>query len=136
MIRTGRGQQRQPQCLTAGAWWPRAQYCLYRPRPGENATADTPVCPNIAQVARQHAEWLTSAGFDYVLVDFSNWPTTDGNCQPDCGPIGTTTVPSNDVEVLRPLEVLAEEWLALRAQVGVDVKVIITLPCIFCRENH
>ena len=70
----------------------------------------------MAKVARQHAEWLTSAGFDYVLVDLSNWPTTDGNCQPDCGPIGTTTVPSNDVEVLRPLEVLAEEWLALRAQ--------------------
>jgi hypothetical protein len=91
-------------------------YCLYRPRPGENVTAETPHCPNIPEVAAQHAQWLTAAGFDYVLVDFSNWPTTDGNCQPDCGPIGTTTVPSNDVEVLRPLEVLAEEWLALRAR--------------------
>eukprot|EP01043_Picozoa_sp_COSAG02_P062775 COSAG02_NODE_8745_length_2457_cov_1.449109_2_plen_430_part_00 len=91
-------------------------YCLYRPRPGENVTSNTPHCPNIRQVAKQHALWLTTAGFDYVLVDFSNWPTTDGNCQPDCGPIGTTAVPSNDVEVLRPLEVLAEEWIALRAQ--------------------
>ena len=28
-------------------------YCLYRPRPGENVTAETPVCPNIEEVARQ-----------------------------------------------------------------------------------
>ena len=33
-------------------------YCLYRPRPGENATANSPKCPNITGVARQHAEWL------------------------------------------------------------------------------
>ena len=88
-------------------------YCLYRPRPGENATKDTPVCPNIEEVARQHAKWLTDAGFDYVLVDFSNWPVV--------GRMGQTTVShnpneSNDVQVLRPLEVLAEEWLKLRAQ--------------------
>lgn len=28
-------------------------YCLYRPRPGENVTADTVVCENITGVARQ-----------------------------------------------------------------------------------
>ena len=30
-------------------------YCLYRPRPGENISADTVVCENITGVARQHA---------------------------------------------------------------------------------
>ena len=28
-------------------------YCLYRPRPGENVTADTIQCPNITSVATQ-----------------------------------------------------------------------------------
>jgi hypothetical protein len=85
-------------------------YCLYRPRPGENVTADTLSCPNITGVAKQHALWLTTAGFDYVAVDITNWPLT--------GPIGkSTTAFSTDVQILRPLEVLAEEWLALRSQV-------------------
>ena len=83
-------------------------YCLYRPRPGENITADTITCPNISAVAKQHAEWLTDAGYDYVAIDITNWPVT--------GWIGSsTTVPNNDITILRPLEVLAEEWLALRA---------------------
>jgi hypothetical protein len=83
-------------------------YCLYRPRPGENVSAATVTCPNISGVARQHAAWLTGAGFDYVAVDITNWPIT--------GLIGrSTTQPSTDMTILRPLEVLAEEWLALRA---------------------
>ena len=53
-----------------------ASDCLYRPRPGENVTADSVVCDNITGVARQHAEWLTTAGFDYVSVDITNWPLT------------------------------------------------------------
>ena len=53
-----------------------ASDCLYRPRPGENVTADSVVCDIITGVARQHAEWLTTAGFDYVSVDITNWPLT------------------------------------------------------------
>ena len=53
-----------------------ASDCLYRPRPGENVTADSVACDNITGVARQHAEWLTTAGFDYVSVDITNWPLT------------------------------------------------------------
>ena len=69
----------------------------YRPRAGENVTADTVACPNITGVARQHAAWLTEAGFDYVAVDVTNWPLT--------GNIGaSTTTPSTDMTVIRPLE--------------------------------
>ena len=53
-----------------------ASDCLYRPRPGENVTADSVACDNITGVARQHAQWLTTAGFDYVSVDITNWPLT------------------------------------------------------------
>ena len=99
-------------------------YCLYRPRPGENVTADTPVCPNITGVATQHAKWLTAAGFDYVAVDITNWPLT--------GPIGqSTTKDSTDMTILRPLEVLAEEWLALRAQ-GIKTPSIAAWPNLMC----
>lgn len=80
----------------------------YRPRPGENVTANTITCPNISAVTKQHAEWLTEAGYDYVAVDITNWPVT--------GWIGSSTsIPNNDITIMRPLEVLAEEWLALRA---------------------
>lgn len=97
-------------------------YCLYRPRPGENTTANTPVCPNISAVARQHAEWLTTAGFDYIAVDITNWPVT--------GVIGTATI-GVDMTILRPLEVLAEEWLALRA-LGVQTPAIAVWPQVRC----
>ena len=62
-----------------------------------------------------------------MLVDFSNWPIV--------GRMGQTTVShtpneSNDVQVLRPLEVLAEEWLKLRAQ-GVPTPSIAVWPQAF-----
>ena len=99
-------------------------YCLYRPRPGENVTADTISCPNITGVATQHAKWLTDAGFDYVAVDISNWPVT--------GFIGaSTTVPNTDITILRPLEVLAEEWLKLRKQ-GIKTPSIAAWPTTDC----
>ena len=73
-------------------------YCLYRPVEGENVTKDTPVCPNITHVATQHAAWLVEAGFDYVVIDISNWPVT--------GWIGqSTTVLNNEMVILRPLQV-------------------------------
>ncbi len=99
-------------------------YCLYRPRPGENVTADTVSCPNITGVAKQHALWLTAAGFDYVGIDITNWPLT--------GPIGqSTTTPSTDMAILRPLEVLAEEWLALRRE-GIHTPSIAAWPTTAC----
>ena len=99
-------------------------YCLYRPRPGENVTADTIQCPNITGVATQHAKWLTDAGFDYVTVDITNWPVT--------GFIGSSTsVPNNDITILRPLEVLAEEWLKLR-QRGIKTPSIAAWPTANC----
>lgn len=102
-------------------------YCLYRPRSGENITKDTPVCPNITNVARQHAQWLTSAGFDYIVVDITNWPVT--------GWIGQqTSVPNNDMTILRPLEVLAEEWLALRKQ-GVPTPSIVAWSYAICNNK-
>jgi hypothetical protein len=79
-------------------------YCLYRERPGEapypGVHAITP-CPNIAEVAEAHARLLWDAGVDFVFVDLTNLPTMS---------------PFADVLGLRPLEVLAEEWAALRAR--------------------
>eukprot|EP00658_Telonema_sp_P-2_P078888 TRINITY_DN7498_c0_g1_i4.p1 TRINITY_DN7498_c0_g1~~TRINITY_DN7498_c0_g1_i4.p1 ORF type:complete len:242 (-),score=54.42 TRINITY_DN7498_c0_g1_i4:104-829(-) len=106
-------------------------YCLYKPRPGETPTNATPVCPNIEQVAKQHAEWLTDAGFDYIAVDISNWPLV--------GPIGPEHFPSTDMTILRPLQVLAEEWLALRAR-GIktpSIAAFVTTQCgaVACTEG-
>ena len=105
-------------------------YCLYRPRKGENATAETPVCPNITSVARQHAAWLTSAGFDYVTVDITNWPVVGIEFDAD-GLNPDTAKVTNDMTILRPLEVLAEEWIALRAQ-GVKTPSISAWPRGLC----
>lgn len=66
-------------------------YCLYRARPGD-PSPPVPDCANITRTAKAHAELLVSAGFDYVAVDITNWPTTDVN-----GP--------TDIAVLRPTEV-------------------------------
>jgi len=85
-------------------------YCLYRPRPGEAPLAGT--CANISGTARAHAKMLTEAGFDYVNVDLTNWPVFD---------------PTTDLAVTRPLEVLAEEWNALR-KAGVPTPQIAAWP--------
>ena len=89
-------------------------YCLYRARPGDPAPA-APDCANITQTAAAHAALLVGAGFDYVAVDITNWPTADNG--------GST-----DVSVLRPTEVLFEEWAALRAA-GVPTPQIAVWPC-------
>ena len=72
-------------------------YCLCSKRT-ENDTL--PDCPGAAAVARRHAELLTSAGFDYVALDITNWPQVNA---------------ATDVAVLRPLEVLFDLWLELRS---------------------
>ena len=88
-------------------------YCLYRARPGQ--TPPLPDCVNISETARAHADLLSSAGFDYVAVDVTNWPRAD---------VGGAT----DVSVLRPTEVVFGEWAALRAA-GVATPSIAGGPC-------
>ena len=79
-------------------------YCLYRERDGE-APYDEPYagpdCGDIASVAQLHAAQLTDAGVDFVYVDLTNLPTYTA---------------FGDVLGLRPLEVLLDEWSALRAR--------------------
>lgn len=69
-------------------------YCLCSKR----EASDT---PGAATVAQRHAELLTSAGFDYVAIDITNWPQVNA---------------ATDVAVLRPLEVLFDMWLDLRSR--------------------
>jgi hypothetical protein len=75
-------------------------YCFYRARPGDPAPP-LPDCPDISTVAATHAQQLWSAGVDFVYVDLTNIPV-----------FGEFA----DVLGVRPLEVLFEEWAALRAQ--------------------
>lgn len=89
-------------------------YCLYRARPGDPSPPVTD-CPNITRTAAAHASMLTSAGFDYIAVDITNWPIADID--------GST-----DISVLRPTEVLFEEWTALRAA-GTPTPQIAVWPC-------
>ena len=65
-------------------------YCLSSKRTANDSLHD---CPMRQAVARRHAEMLTSAGFDYVAVDITNWPQVNQ---------------ATDIAVLRPLENLFE----------------------------
>jgi hypothetical protein len=79
-------------------------YCLYRKRPAEAAYPEYPLlhdCPNISAVAEQHAHQLWDAGVDFVYTDLTNIPFYND---------------FSDVLGIRPLEVLFEEWAALRAR--------------------
>ena len=79
-------------------------YCLYRKRAGDADYAEpnaAPDCPDIESVAETHARQLWSAGVDFVFVDLTNLAGFS---------------PRTDVLGLRPLEVLLEEWAALRAR--------------------
>jgi len=89
-------------------------YCLYRARAGDPnpPLAD---CANITETAAAHASMLTGAGFDYVAIDVTNWPNND-------------TDGATDTAVLRPTQVLFEEWLALRAR-GIATPKIAVWPC-------
>lgn len=91
-------------------------YCLYRARVNDTTPPLAPDCPNITQTARSHAEMLTAAGFDYVVVDLTNWPGLS---------------PKTELDVTRPLEVLCEEWAALR-RAGVTTPDIAVWPSARC----
>jgi hypothetical protein len=91
-------------------------YCLYRKRPGEQPYAEpnyVPDCPNIAAVAKSHAQQLWKAGVDFVYCDLTNLPKMS---------------PFADVLGVRPLEVLLEEWAALRAAGTMTPQVAAWLP--------
>lgn len=106
--------------LPADIWNAQPQlgfYCLWRARAGDPPPSP-PLedCANISATAEAHATMLLAAGFDYVAVDVTNWPVP--------GEPGGV----NDVSVIRPTEVLFEEWLALR-QRGVPTPKIAIWPC-------
>jgi hypothetical protein len=91
-------------------------YCLYRKRPGEPPYAEpnfVPDCTGISAVAKTHAQQLWSAGVDFVYHDLTNIP--------EMGPFA-------DVLGVRPLEVLLEEWAALRAAGTMTPQVAAWLP--------
>eukprot|EP00051_Salpingoeca_urceolata_P028747 m.487986 g.487986 ORF g.487986 m.487986 type:complete len:593 (+) comp25457_c0_seq1:54-1832(+) len=87
-------------------------YCLYRKRAGD-AHPPLPDCENITHTASAHAAMLLEAGFDYITVDVTNWPQNNSE---------------TDIAVIRPTEVLFEEWTALRAA-GVKTPAISIWPC-------
>ena len=92
-------------------------YCLWSARPGDPAPSPSiPNCDNVTGTLTQHARWLTDAAFDYVTVDWTNWP--------QAGEPGGNT----DVTILRPTEVMFDEWLALRAH-GISTPSISVWPC-------
>ena len=72
-------------------------YCLCSKRTVNDTLPD---CPGAPAVAKRHAALLTAAGFDYVALDITNWPQIND---------------ATDVAVLRPLEVLFDQWIELRA---------------------
>jgi hypothetical protein len=74
--------------------------CFYRKRPNESV-GSYPDCDNIPAVLERHAQLLTQAGVDFVVLDATNLVTRDA---------------FSDAIQLRPFEVLAEEWAALRAR--------------------
>ena len=77
-------------------------YCYYRKRASEpvGAIAD---CPEASAVLNAHADELSSAGFEFIAPDATNW---------DADP--TDWRNGGDVNQLRPYEVLAEEWANAR----------------------
>ena len=78
-------------------------YCLYKKRDGDT-NPPIPDCQNTSGVAERHARLLVDAFIDYIAIDVTNWPQMND---------------ATDIAVVRPLEVLFEEWTNLRSQ-GID----------------
>ena len=75
-------------------------YCIYRKRANESKGV-VPDCLNISSTLHRHAQMLNDVNVSFVVADSTNIV--------DSGPVA-------DVLQLRPFEVLAEEWLAMREQ--------------------
>jgi len=74
-------------------------YCIYRARPGEAGVI--PDCEGIPATIGQQAAWFAAAGVDFITSDGTNL------CTPS---------PFADAIQTRPMEVLFEEFAALRAR--------------------
>lgn len=78
-------------------------YCYYRKR--ENETYGyIPDCPEASNVLRTHASEMVAAGFAFIAPDATNWDQDPRNASNGA-----------DLHQLRPTEVIAEEWAAMRA---------------------
>lgn len=75
-------------------------YCIYRKRANESKGI-VPDCLNISSTLSRHANMFNQNNISFVVADSTNIV--------DMGAVA-------DVLQLRPFEVLAEEWLALRTQ--------------------
>lgn len=53
----------------------RGFYCIYKRR--DNETGYIPDCTNITTTLSRHAQQLSAAGVDYLVVDATNLPTLD-----------------------------------------------------------
>jgi hypothetical protein len=90
-------------------------YCFYRPRDGQ-APFPAPhhaQCGDISQVAERHARQLWDAGVDFVYADLTNIPFFSRFA---------------DVLGVRPIEVLFEEWAALRARGVMTPQIAVWVP--------
>lgn len=96
----------------------RGFYCMYRPRPGEAPYApphDIDACDTISAVAEAHARQIWGAGVDFVFLDVTNLPRQ-----------GVFT----DVLGVRPVEVLFEEWRALRDRGEMTPQIAVWVPVV------
>jgi hypothetical protein len=77
-------------------------YCYYRKRPNETV-GYLPDCPEADNVTQTHGAEMAAIGIGYVVTDATNWDADPRNASD-----------GSDLNQLRPTEVLAENWLAMR----------------------
>ena len=91
-------------------------YCIYKKRPGDpvysepNYASD---CDNIEATLERHARQIWESGVDFVFVDITNLPFVDE---------------FSDVIGIRPVEVLAEGWRALRDRGVLTPQIAVWVP--------
>lgn len=79
-------------------------YCLYQKRANESV-GYMPDCPETQSVWRAHAGLMAAAGIEWVAPDATNYDR-DPRYKPPPG--------GSDLGVLRPMELMADEWAAMR----------------------
>lgn len=77
-------------------------YCYYRKRSNESF-GEIPDCPEASHVLQSHAALMTSAGFEFIAPDATNWDEDPRNISNGA-----------DLHQLRPTEIIAEEWANMR----------------------
>jgi hypothetical protein len=77
-------------------------YCYYRKRSNESI-GEIPDCPEASHVLQSHAALMTSAGFEFIAPDATNWDSDPRNISDGA-----------DLNQLRPTEIIAEEWANMR----------------------